>query len=56
MLFGIVAVVLLLDGIWDQMGVIAAIGVVIGSLLVAAWRVDRRQRAKLAGIDELPLV
>ena len=34
----------------------AAIVVVFGGLLLWAWNVDRKDKAKRAGIDELPRV
>jgi Flp pilus assembly protein TadB len=55
-LLGGVAVVLLFDSIWYQIGLGAAIAVVIGGLLAVAWVVDRRDREKRAAIDELPRV
>jgi Flp pilus assembly protein TadB len=55
-LLGGVAVVLLFDSIWYQIGLGAAIVVVIGGLLAVAWVVDRRDREKRGAIDELPRV
>lgn len=55
-LLGGVAVVLLFDSIWYQIGLGAAIVVVIGGLLLISWVVDRKDREKRAAIDELPRV
>ena len=55
-LLGAVAVVLLFDGIWLQVGLGAAIVVVVGGLLLVTWVVDRKDREKRAAIDELPRV
>lgn len=55
-LIGCLAVVLLFDRIWIQIGLGAAIVVVIGGLLLVAWVVDKRDREKRAAIDELPRV
>ncbi|MFO7572414.1 MAG: hypothetical protein R6W48_07430 [Gaiellaceae bacterium] len=55
-LLGGVAVILLFDSIWYQVGLGAAIVVVIGGLLLGAWVVDRKDREKRAAIDELPRV
>jgi Flp pilus assembly protein TadB len=55
-LLGGVAVVLFFDRIWIQVGLGAAIVVVIGGLLLVAWVVDRKDREKRAEIDELPRV
>ena len=42
--------------IWARVGIGAAIVVVFGGLLLFAWSVDRKDKAKRAGIDELPHV
>lgn len=55
-LLGGVAVILLFDSIWYQVGLGAAIVIVIGGLLLVAWAVDRKDREKRAAIDELPRV
>jgi len=55
-LLGGVAVVLLFDSIWYQVGLGAAIVVVVGGLLLIAWFVDRKDRDQRAAIDELPRV
>ena len=39
-----------------SVGIGAAIVVVCGGLLLFAWNVDRKDKAKRAGIDELPRV
>lgn len=52
---GVVAIVVF-GNIWARVGIGAAIVVVCGGLLLFAWNVDRKDRAKRAGIDELPPV
>jgi Flp pilus assembly protein TadB len=51
-----VLVIVLFDGIWTRVGLGAALVVVFGGLLLFAWNVDRKDKAKRAGIDELPRV
>lgn len=46
--------ILIFDRIWFQVGMGAALVVVFGGLLLVAWYVDRKEKAKRAGIDELP--
>lgn len=55
-LLGGVAVILLFDSIWYQVGLGAAIVIVVGGLLLVAWVADRKDREKRAAIDELPRV
>jgi Flp pilus assembly protein TadB len=54
-LIGIVAIVIF-GNIWARVGIGAAIVVIGGGLLLFAWNVDRKERGKRAGIDELPPV
>jgi len=60
-----VAILLLLAGvlaiaifgnIWAQVGIGAAIVVVCGGLLLFAWNVDRKDKAKRQGLEDLPPV
>jgi Flp pilus assembly protein TadB len=46
--------IVIFDRIWFRVGLGAALLVVFGGLLLLAWRVDRKDKAKRAGIDELP--
>ena len=55
MLAGVLAIVLF-GNIWTDVGLGAAIVVVCGGLLLLAWNVDRKERAKRAGIEELPKI
>ena len=51
-----VLVILIFDRIWFKVGFGTALVVVFGGLLVLAWYMDRKEKAKRAGIDELPRV
>jgi len=51
-----VLVIVVFGNIWARIGVGAAIVVVCGGLLLFAWNVDRKAKAKRAGIDELPRI
>jgi Flp pilus assembly protein TadB len=55
LLAGVIAIVIFGD-IWTRVGIGAAIVVVCGGLLLFAWSVDRKERAKRAGIEELPRI
>lgn len=55
LLLGVLAIVIF-SNIWARVGLGAAIVVVFGGLLLWAWSVDRKDKAKRAGIDELPRV
>jgi Flp pilus assembly protein TadB len=55
LLLGVLGIVIF-GNIWARVGLGAAIVVVFGGLLLWAWNVDRRDKAKRAGIDELPRV
>jgi Flp pilus assembly protein TadB len=46
--------IVIFDRIWLRVGLGAALLVVFGGLLLLAWNVDRKDKAKRAGIDELP--
>ena len=49
-----VLVLVIFDRIWFRIGFGAAIIVLFGGLLVLAWHLDRKDKAKRAGLDELP--
>jgi hypothetical protein len=49
-----VLVILLFDTVWARVGLGAALIVVFGGILLLAWNVDRKNKAKRAGLDELP--
>lgn len=55
LLLGVLAIVIF-GNIWARVGIGAAIVVLCGGLLLFAWSVDRKDKAKRAGIDELPRV
>ena len=46
--------IVIFDRIWLRVGLGAALVIVFGGLLLVAWNVDRKDKAKRAGIDELP--
>jgi hypothetical protein len=51
-----VVLILIFDAIWFRVGLGAAVVIGVGALILWAWSVDRREKAKRAGIDELPPV
>ena len=53
LLAGALAMVIFGD-IWARVGIGAAIVVVGGGLLLFAWYVDRKDRAKRQGLEDLP--
>jgi hypothetical protein len=55
LVLGVLAIVLF-GRIWVQVGFGAAALVVGGGLIFLAWYFDRKEKAKRAGIDELPRV
>jgi Flp pilus assembly protein TadB len=55
LLLGVLGIVIF-GNIWAQVGIGAAIVVVCGGLLLFAWNVDRKDKAKRAGLDELPRI
>ena len=55
LLIGVLGIVIF-DRIWFRVGLGAALLIVFGGLLLVAWRVDRKDKAKRAGIDELPRI
>jgi Flp pilus assembly protein TadB len=55
LLLGALAIVIFGD-IWTKVGMGAAIVVVVGALLLFAWYVDRKDKAKRAGYEDLPPV
>jgi Flp pilus assembly protein TadB len=48
--------IIIFEDIWTQVGFFAAIVVVFGGLLALVWLVQRKDRARRKGIDELPRV
>ena len=55
MFAGVLAIVLF-GNIWTDVGMGAAALVVGGGLLLLAWFLDRKEKEKRAGIDELPRI
>ena len=56
LLFAGVAAIAIFGNIWAQVGIGAAIVVVCGGLLLFAWSVDRKDKAKRQGLEDLPPV
>lgn len=55
LLLGVLAI-LIFDAIWFRVALGAALLVVFGGLLFIGWNVDRKDKAKRAGLDDLPNV
>jgi Flp pilus assembly protein TadB len=55
LLLGVLAI-LIFNAIWFRVGLGAALVLVFGGILLLAWNTDRKDKAKRAGIDELPPV
>jgi hypothetical protein len=53
LLLGVLAI-LIFDAIWFRVGLGAALVLVFGGILLLAWNTDRKDKAKRAGLDELP--
>jgi Flp pilus assembly protein TadB len=53
LVLGVLAIVLF-DAVWARVGLVAALILVFGAILAFAWNVDRKDKAKRAGLDELP--
>jgi hypothetical protein len=48
--------IVLFERLWFRIGIGAALIVIFGGIMLAAWLVGRKDKAKRAGIDELPRV
>ena len=48
--------ILIFTATWARIGLGAALVIVCGGLLLFAWNVDRKDKAKRGGLDELPRV
>ena len=53
LLFAGVAAIAIFGNIWAQVGIGAAIVIVCGGLLLFAWNVDRKDKAKRQGLEDL---
>jgi Flp pilus assembly protein TadB len=53
LLLGVVGI-LIFDAIWIRTGLGAALVIVCGALLLFAWITDRKDKAKRAGLEDLP--
>ena len=56
LLFAGVLAIAIFGNIWAQVGIGAAIVIVCGGLLLFAWNVDRKDKAKRQGLEDLPPV
>jgi hypothetical protein len=52
---GVVAIVIF-EGVWARVGIGAAIALLGGVLLLVGWSVDRKDKAKRAGLEDLPRI
>jgi Flp pilus assembly protein TadB len=48
--------IIIFEDIWTQVGLVAAAVVVFGGLLLFVWLLQRKDRERRKGIDELPPV
>ena len=55
LILGVIAMVIF-GNIWVRSGIGAAIVVLCGGLLYFGWSVDRKEKAKRAGLEDLPNV
>ena len=55
LLLGVLAI-LIFDALWFRIGLGAALVLVCGGVVLWAWNVDRKDKAKRAGLDDLPNV
>ena len=55
LLLGVLGV-LIFDAIWFRIGMGAAFVLVFGGIVLLAWRSDRKDKERRAGLDELPRV
>jgi Flp pilus assembly protein TadB len=55
-LFAGVFAFIIFGDIWARVGIGAAVVVVGGGLMLLAWYLDRKERAKRQGIEDLPRI
>jgi Flp pilus assembly protein TadB len=55
LILGVLGMVIF-GNIWARTGIGAATAVVVGGLLIFAWSYDRKEKAKRAGLEDLPNV
>ncbi len=55
LILGVLGIVVF-GNIWARTGIGAAMVVVFGALLIFAWLYDRKEKAKRAGLEDLPNV
>jgi len=56
LLIAAVAAMAIFGNIWARVGIGAAFVVVCGGLVLFAWNLDRKEKAKRAGLEDLPNV
>jgi len=49
-------VIVIFEDLWLQVGLIGAMVIVFGGLIALLWLVQRKDRARRKGVDELPRV
>jgi Flp pilus assembly protein TadB len=49
-------VIIIFEDLWLQLGLIGAMVVVFGGLIALVWLLQRKDRARRKGVDELPRV
>ena len=49
-------VIIIFEGVWLQVGLVGAMVVVFGGLIAFVWFLQRKDRARRKGVDELPRV
>jgi hypothetical protein len=49
-------VIIIFEDIWLQVGLVGAMVVVFGGLIAFVWFLQRKDRARRKGVDELPRV
>jgi len=45
--------ILLFEGLWFRVGIGAAVAVVVGGVLLFAWRVDKKAKASREGLERI---
>ena len=48
--------IVIFEAFWLRMGLVAALVVVVGGLLLIGWRVTKKERDARAGLEDLPNV
>ena len=48
-----VLAIVIFEGVWTRVGLIAAMAVVFGGILLVAWRADKKAKASRAGLERI---